>query len=73
LAEARERIAASQAELDSNQRARRDGQAALSGTGRAEALRIAAAAARSAVARRTDLVAREVAAVDAAVRAARGL
>lgn len=73
LAEARARIVAAQAELDRNQRARRDGQAALSGTGRAEALRIAAAVARRALTRKTDIVAREVAVADAAVRAARGL
>jgi len=73
LAEARARIAAAQAELASNQRARQDGLAALSGPGRSEARRIAAEAHRKSLSKKTDEVAQQVAAADAAIRQARGL
>ena len=73
LAAEKARIAANQELWRHHQAARERGIAALAGSGRAEALRLAAEATRNAAAKKTDEVAREVAAADAAIRAARGL
>lgn len=68
----RDRIRADQELREHHRHARAAGIAALAGRGRAEALRIAAEAATRAAARRTEDVAAEVRATDAAIRAARG-
>jgi hypothetical protein len=72
LVTVRARQAAEQEMRKLNQAARENGVAALAGSGRAEAMRLAAEATRRSVERRTQEVAREVAATDAAIRAARG-
>lgn len=71
LAAVRARLADDDNERKHNQAKREQGIAALVGPGRAEAMRLAAEATRRSLQRRTQQVAREVAAVDAAIRAAR--
>lgn len=73
LAAARARVAEQFAERDRAAAARAAGQAARTGTGRAAALLAAAEAHTRALTRRTSEAAADIARLDAAVRAARGL
>lgn len=73
LAAVRARMRADQQLRSHNESARVRAVAALAGPGRAEALRVAAAAAARHATRRTEQAAREVMDTEAVVRAARGL